>query len=198
MKRKYMILCMMISGPRQPRNDIDIYLSVFIEDLRLLWDEGIEVFEAYENVNFNSRALLFCTINDFLAYENLSGYSVKGYHTFLICEGNTSYHQLKYGRNTTYIEHRRVLKHNHPYHRLKKAFDSCQEDKTAPLPLTAEEVYNRLCHVEVTFGKTLKNSDKKNIRKKKSIFLELPYWSKLDIRHYIDVMHVKKKMFVMV
>ena len=41
---------MMILGPRQPKNDIDVYLSSLIEDLRLLWDEGIEVFDAYEKV----------------------------------------------------------------------------------------------------------------------------------------------------
>ena len=39
MKRKYMMLSIMISGPRQPQNDIDIYLSLLIEDLTKLWDE---------------------------------------------------------------------------------------------------------------------------------------------------------------
>ena len=38
MKRKYMMLSMMISGPRQPGNDIDIYLSPLIEDLKKLCD----------------------------------------------------------------------------------------------------------------------------------------------------------------
>jgi len=41
MKRKDMMLSMIILGPRQPRNDIDVYLSSLIEDLRLWWDEGI-------------------------------------------------------------------------------------------------------------------------------------------------------------
>jgi len=36
MKRKYMMLFMMISGPRKPGNNIDVYLSLLIEDLRLL------------------------------------------------------------------------------------------------------------------------------------------------------------------
>ena len=61
-------------------NDIDVYLSPLIEDLRLLWDEGVEVFYAYEMVNFNLRALLLWTINDFPAYGNLSDYSIKGHH----------------------------------------------------------------------------------------------------------------------
>ena len=110
MKRKYMTLSMIISRPRQPRNDINVYLSPLIEDLRLLWNEGIEIFDAYEKVNFKLRAFLFCTINDFLAYGNLSGYSVKGHRACPICEENTSYHQLKHGRKTCYSGHRRFLK----------------------------------------------------------------------------------------
>ena len=163
MKKKYIMLSMMISGPRQPGNDIDVYPSPLIEDLRLLWDEGIEVFNAYEKVNFNLRVLLLCTINNFPAYGNLSGYCVKGHRACLICEENTSYHKLKHGRKTCYIVHRRFLKRNHPYLRLKKAFNGCQEDRTAPPPLTGEEVYNRVCQVEVTYGKTLKHSGVKNI-----------------------------------
>jgi len=77
MKRKYMMLSMMIFGPKKSENDIDVYLNLLIEDLRLLWDEGVEMFDAYGKVNFNLQALLFCTNNEFPAYGNLSGYSVK-------------------------------------------------------------------------------------------------------------------------
>ena len=78
-----MMLSMMISGPRQPRNDIDVYLSPLIEDLTKLWDEGVVVVDGYRNETFKLRAMLFCTINDFPTYENLSGYNVKGYHACL-------------------------------------------------------------------------------------------------------------------
>ncbi|CAM9000936.1 unnamed protein product [Rhodiola kirilowii] len=43
MKRKYMMLSLLISGPRQPGNDIDVYLAPLIEDLKLLWNEGLMV-----------------------------------------------------------------------------------------------------------------------------------------------------------
>jgi len=49
MKRKYMMLSMMISGPKQPANDIDVYLNPLIEDLKLLWNEGVDVFDAFRN-----------------------------------------------------------------------------------------------------------------------------------------------------
>jgi len=47
MKQKYMLF-MMISSPRQPENDTDVYLSLLIEDLKLLWDQGIEVSESMQ------------------------------------------------------------------------------------------------------------------------------------------------------
>jgi len=75
------------------------------------------------------RALLFCSINDFPTYENLSDYSVKGHYACPICEENTNYHQLKHGRKTCYIGHRMFLRRNHLYRRLKKAFNGCQEEK---------------------------------------------------------------------
>ncbi|KAL9674265.1 hypothetical protein QQ045_030535 [Rhodiola kirilowii] len=39
-KSRYMMLSLLISGPRQPGNDIDVYLAPLIDDLKLLWDEG--------------------------------------------------------------------------------------------------------------------------------------------------------------
>ncbi|GAU41485.1 hypothetical protein TSUD_239610 [Trifolium subterraneum] len=66
-------------GPKQPGNDIDVYLSPLIDDLRVLWAEGVDILDAYSGEQFNMRAMLLCTINDFPAYGNLSGYSVKGH-----------------------------------------------------------------------------------------------------------------------
>ena len=36
MKRKFMVLSLLISGPRQPGNDIDIYLAPLVDDLKTL------------------------------------------------------------------------------------------------------------------------------------------------------------------
>ena len=38
------MLCMMIAGPRQPGNDIDVYLTPLNEDLRKLWVQGVDVY----------------------------------------------------------------------------------------------------------------------------------------------------------
>jgi len=130
------MLSMIISGPRQPGNDIDVYLSLLVEDLRTLWDEGVLVFDVFRKETFELRTMLFCTINDFPAYGNLNSYSVKGHHACPICEENRSYIQLKHGRKTVYSRHRHFLTPNHPYRRLQKAFNGSQEDDIARIPLT--------------------------------------------------------------
>ena len=47
MKHKFMMLSLLISGLRQPRNDIDVYLAPLIEDLKIMWEKGVAVFDAY-------------------------------------------------------------------------------------------------------------------------------------------------------
>ena len=47
MKCKYVMLSLMISGPRQPGNDIDIYLTPLVENMKMLWEEGVDMFDGY-------------------------------------------------------------------------------------------------------------------------------------------------------
>jgi len=65
---------------------IDIYLNSLVGDLKLLWVNGVEVFDVVAFETFIMHAMLFCTINDFLAYGNFSGYNVKGHKACHICE----------------------------------------------------------------------------------------------------------------
>jgi len=85
------MMCMMIAGPRQLGNNIDVYLAPLIEDLRKLWVEGVNVYDGNAQETFRLCAMIFCTINDFPTYENLSGYSVKGHQACPICEKDTCY-----------------------------------------------------------------------------------------------------------
>ncbi|XP_058747174.1 uncharacterized protein LOC131620183 [Vicia villosa] len=169
-KRMYMMQPMMISGPKQPGNDIDVYLSPLIEDLILLWEEAVDVDDAYTCDNFKLRAMLFCTINDFHAYCNLSGYNIKVQQVCPICEVDTCCHQLSKGKETVYLVHRRFLRANHPYRRLRKAFNGEQEYGIASKPLTGKEVYIIQQHIKFVFGKKQKRLVEKNSWKKRSVF----------------------------
>ena len=76
MKRKFMMLTLLISGSKQPGNDIDVYLKPLIEDLKSLWKEEEQSYDAYGNKYFTLRGILLWTTSDFPAYKNLSSKKV--------------------------------------------------------------------------------------------------------------------------
>ena len=44
-----LILSVLIQGPKQPGNDIDVYLGPLVEELLQLWsDEGVRVWDEHE------------------------------------------------------------------------------------------------------------------------------------------------------
>ena len=195
MKRKYLMLSLLISGPKQPGNDIDVYLEPLLDDLRLLWDSGIEVFDAYKNETFNLRAMLLCTITDYPAYGDLSGHTVHGKEACPLCGEDIESEYLKSSRKYVYMGNRRFLYHDHCYRKMQKAFNGRQELRQPPRILSGHEVYQKVKHIEIDYGK--KSGSKLSTRgyKKRSIFFDkLPYWPDLEVRHCLDFMHIEKNV----
>ncbi|XP_024178737.1 uncharacterized protein LOC112184731 [Rosa chinensis] len=180
-----------------PGNDIDLYLEPLIDDLKTLWAGVNDVYDAHRKEYFTLRAVLLWTINDFPAYGNLSGCTTKGYKACPICGDTTSAIHLPHSRKMSYGCHRKYLPRHHPYRREKKAFNNEQEFEVAPTPLSGEEVFKRVEHINYEYGKgKKKNSDSAGTSswKKKSIFFNLEYWKSLHIRHALDVMHIEKNV----
>ncbi|XP_074373660.1 uncharacterized protein LOC141714010 [Apium graveolens] len=199
MKRKYIMLCLLISGPTQPGNDIDVFLQPLIDDLKKLW-HGKQVYDAYKNEQFLLRGILLWTISDYPPYGNLSGNIIKGYNGCPICVDQTKATRLVNYRKCVVMRHRRWLPPHHPYRRKKQDFDNTVEKEIAPVPLTGEEVLERVQHLKGhVYGKTqrqprLKKGDARPVWKKVSIFFELEYWKFLPVRHVLDVMHIEKNI----
>lgn len=78
MSKENLMLTLLIPDPKQPGNDIEVYLEPLIEDLNELWINGVSAYDAFTKSVFNLKAVLMWIINDFPAYGNLSGYSTKG------------------------------------------------------------------------------------------------------------------------
>lgn len=195
MKRKYLMMPLLITGPKQPGHDIDVYLAPLVDEFKQLWAEGVRAFDAHTNSYFTLRAMLFCTVNDFPAYGNLSGYKVKGEQACPICEDDMIPVYLKKSRKNVYVHHRRFLDRYHPYRKKKTQFDGTVELGVAREPFTGTQVYERIKDVETTYGKTIKRKSQKGVVwKKLSILYSLPYWKDLDVRHCLDVMHIEKNV----
>ncbi|KAI5324104.1 hypothetical protein L3X38_033177 [Prunus dulcis] len=197
MKRKFMMLALLIFGPKQLGNDIDVCLEPLIDGLKSLWDGIRGVYDAHIGEYFTLRGVLLWTVNDFPAYGNLSGCVVKGYKACPICGNDTPSHRLKNGHKICYIGHRKWLPINHPYRRQRATFNGKPEYGTAPDPLNREEVLRIVEDINYIWGSKNEGSVGENdgdrvCWKKKSKFFDLEYWKYLHVRHVLDVMHIEK------
>ncbi|XP_066337710.1 uncharacterized protein [Miscanthus floridulus] len=197
MKRKFIMMPILIQGPRQPGNDIDVYLKPLVEELLVLWNKpGVRVWDEYKQEHFDLRAMLFVTINDWPALSNLSGQTNKGYNACTHCFDDLDSIYLKRCRKVVYLGHRRFLPLNHQVRKKGKHFKGKLDHRKKPHNRTGEDVLAMVKDVKVVFGKGQgSESVPKDANghapmwKKKSIFWELPYWQVLetgDGRHYLS------------
>ena len=112
MKEQFMMMSFLIPGPQSPGREIDVFLRPLIEELKELWFDGVSTFDFSTHQFFQMRAALLWTINDFSAYENLSGWSTKGYLACPVCNKDTASTRLR--SKICYTDHCRFLHIGHP------------------------------------------------------------------------------------
>ena len=109
----------LISVPKSPGNDIDVYLEPLIEDLELLWRKGIWTYDSSQREFFLMKAAILCIISDFPGLGYAHGCPTSGDVAFPECHSETSFLRLKNGTKTCYMGHHRFLDENHMF-RLDK------------------------------------------------------------------------------
>ncbi|KAL0537434.1 hypothetical protein IC582_026412 [Cucumis melo] len=196
MKETNFFMSLLIPGPKSPGRKIDVYLQPLIEELKDLWTFGVRTYDSLTGQFFQLYAALLWTINDFPAYGDLSGWSTKGYQACPICMGDRSSFGIQ-GR-ISFMGHRRYLPQNHVWRR-SRLHDGKVERKAPPVVMNGDEILEQLDQLEFpVMSKNPSIQDKKRKRAlnwtKKSIFFDLPYWSRLLLRHKLDVMHIEKNV----
>ncbi|KAI5324838.1 hypothetical protein L3X38_033911 [Prunus dulcis] len=145
---------------------------------------------------FTLRAAVMWTVNDFPAYAMVSGWSTKGYMACPVCKEDVTsgWHAGK----VCYLGHRRWLPWDHEWREKDKEFDGNTERRLRPREWSGDEIVEQLNRLDFApFGKTV-NRNRPSTHMNwthKPMFFELPYWSKLKLRHNLDVMHVEKNVF---
>ncbi|XP_074300289.1 uncharacterized protein LOC141631530 [Silene latifolia] len=201
--RQFIFLSLIISGPKNPKKNLDIYLQPLVQELKDLWKNGLLTYDVSRKQNFDMRAALLWTINDFPAYGMLSGWTTAGQHACPYCLVNEcKSFCLKHSKKWSWFDcHRQFLLPDHVFRKDNKHFrkDRPVEADFASTRLTGEEVWEHVQHlpsiVDATDEELLKLKKKREGWWKRSIFWDLPYWKTLLIRHNLDVMHIEKNFF---
>nr|GEW51888.1 hypothetical protein [Tanacetum cinerariifolium] len=205
LKDVHVKLSLVIPGRKNPGHNLDVFLQPLIKELKTLWNDGVETYDAYRKHNFNMKATLLWTVSDFPAYAMLSGWSTHGKLACPYCMGNVDSFQLHNGGKPCWFDcHRRFLPTRHPYRRDRKGFLAQKYVFAGPPPqLTGTEIWQQIRHLPTIYeGEPYRPKNKKidgfgQTHKwiKRSIFWELPYWHTLLIRHNLDLMHIEKNFF---
>jgi hypothetical protein len=103
-KRRYLLLTMLISRPKQPSNDIDVFLEPLMEDIKKLWEEGVEMMDASVKKKFTLKAIIFVTITDYPGLFSLLG-QIKGKTSCVVYIDGTCYTYLKGSNKMVYTRH---------------------------------------------------------------------------------------------
>jgi hypothetical protein len=186
---------------------MDVFLELLMEDMKILWETGVQILNEYHKESFTLRAIIFVMINDYPALFTLSG-QFNGKVGCVVCIDETAYMSLTASKMIVYMRHRRFLSkgHRHRQKKMDKYFDNnVKLQSIAPLDNSKDKrVFNIVNKLKFDFRKNTKDGKpRKDVKptpgttfKKKSIFFEyLSYWPELDVRHVIDGMHVQKNVF---
>ncbi|XP_020242858.1 uncharacterized protein LOC109821073 [Asparagus officinalis] len=162
MKGVYSMMSLLIPGPRAPGKDIDVYLRPLIDELKELWDIGVETFDASVGRNFNLRACVLWTINDFFAYGNLSGWSTKGYKACPVCNEDVTSEGLR--GKLCFMGAQQNLPEDLEWRR-SKYFNGLVEDRPPPRLFSGDDILRQLDRVyKARPGKHPDNPDLKRHR----------------------------------
>nr|GFA11079.1 hypothetical protein [Tanacetum cinerariifolium] len=118
-----------------PGNDIAIFLEPLVNDLHTIFKTGVDTYDTSTKENFNLRAIVLWTINDYLVLGTLCGCPYSGFKGYVV-----------YGKDTHY--------------KAKKVFNGQQEFQLALNPLTEEQIYNEVQHIKNKRGKGKRTNNK--------------------------------------
>ena len=54
MKEEYMFFIVIVPGPKNPKNKLDVFLQPLIDELKELWEVGVETYDVSTKRNFQS------------------------------------------------------------------------------------------------------------------------------------------------
>ena len=132
---------MLIEGPKQPGNDINLYLGLLIEELDTLWKTPANTWDAAEKEYFPMRGALLTMVHDYLGCGYLAGQVVHGFSRCVRCMDDTMYHRLDRdpgSSKTVFMGHQRWLRDDDS--KRKDLFDGETKPRRRPRTRSGEEI----------------------------------------------------------
>jgi hypothetical protein len=115
-KRMYLMLSILIQGLKQTSIDIDVFLEPLMEDMTKFRNEGMCMWDQYQQEYFMLKVIIFVCIQDALGGFTVSR-QTKGKSRCPICVDGTVSVYLPSSRKLVFMRHRWFLERKHKYHK---------------------------------------------------------------------------------
>jgi hypothetical protein len=102
--RKYLMLSILIQVLKQAGIDIDVFLEPLMKDMVELWNEGVHMWDQYQQEYFTLKAIRFVWIHDALGGFTVLG-QTKGKSRYPICMDGTASVYLPSSKKLIFLRH---------------------------------------------------------------------------------------------
>jgi hypothetical protein len=122
LKVGFIFLTLVIPGPKEPKNQMNIFLHPLMEELKELW-QWVDAYGSHLKYQFNLRAAYLWSIHDYLAYGKFVGWCVHGRLNCPVCMDESNALRLQHDRKVSFFDcHRRFLHLSHEFRGDKESF----------------------------------------------------------------------------
>ncbi|XP_025795594.1 uncharacterized protein LOC112875826 isoform X2 [Panicum hallii] len=204
MKDSNFIMSVLIPGRSYVGSDMDVYFQPLVYGLLDMFVNGVRTYDSSKGEYFLLRAAILWTITDFPGLGSVSGFVTSGEAACPDCHSLICSLRLGNGSKSCYMGHRRFLHQEHPFRFDVDSFGGEIESRSAPVPLSGDEILEYTKNIKTVYGKNPSGKAAKNQRRKEGeplVFLKrrpiwfiLPYWKDLMVRHNFDAMHIEKNV----
>ncbi|CAM8953788.1 unnamed protein product [Rhodiola kirilowii] len=169
-----------------------------IDELKMLWEEGVQTYDRTDGSSFIMKAAMMWTISDFPGLGMLGGIKTKGYKACPLCLDEIDATHLT-GR-MSYQGHRRWLHRDHDWRFAANRFNGEIEHREPPTSLSGTEIFAQISSHDYQMLSLHPKFKQRGVTERLcwthvSVFYLWPYWQSHCQPYSLDVMHIEKNVF---
>jgi hypothetical protein len=154
-----------IQGPKQTGINIDVFLEPLMKDMVKLWNEGVRMWDQYQQEYFTLKIIIFVYIHDAPRGFTVSG-QTKEKRGCPVCVDEIASVYLPSCRKLVFMWHRRFMERKHKYRKMKRHFDNTVEkDSVTKWHIEKTSIWNGKEHSRCIWegnNKGIKEKEKSN------------------------------------
>ncbi|CAM8885029.1 unnamed protein product [Rhodiola kirilowii] len=198
MKMEMNILCMLISGPKSPDKCLNVFMRPLIDELKMLWEEGVQTYDETDGSSFIMKAAVMWTISDLPGLGMLRGIKTKGYKACPLCLDEIDATHIT-GR-MSYQGHQRWLPRDHDWRFAANRFNGEIEHREPPTSLSGTEIFAQISSHDYPTLSLHPEFMQRGVTERLCwthvyVFYLLPYWQSHCQPYSLDVLHIEKNVF---